>query len=148
MITGSRSFGSAWKRCWCVVRDGTLSVFRLGSTGDGQLRWREKPLAVMQLVLCNIKPVKLGSRFYLELRSPVEQLQLLFIQGQAEGLLERVAYVALVDAPRVALVELLEKLRHTHALHSICFICYPIQFKFIRYTLARQNGSSKQDDHL
>jgi len=62
----------SWKRCWCVIDDGMLSIYRLGSSAEGGRAWRERPLAELQLVLCNCKPVRQGTRYYLELRSPTE----------------------------------------------------------------------------
>ena len=60
-----------WRRAWCVIRDGTLTVHRIGSKGS-------EILAEMALVLCNVKPVRSkapdekAARYYLELRSPQE----------------------------------------------------------------------------
>lgn len=65
-----------WRRCWCVLRSTTLSLFKLSSSADGQTRWRERPLAEIQLTLCNIKPSRAGGRFYLDVRSPWDHLTL------------------------------------------------------------------------
>ena len=74
-----------WKRCWCVIANGALSIHRLPSrysanesAGSGTPVHRKDKLKVaeLQLTLCNVKPVRSGSRFYLELRSPNDQVQL------------------------------------------------------------------------
>ena len=43
-----------------------------GGGGGGGM----KKLVDLPLTLCNVKPVSQGARFYLEVRSPTEQLQL------------------------------------------------------------------------
>ncbi|KAL1522952.1 hypothetical protein AB1Y20_017916 [Prymnesium parvum] len=65
-----------WRRCWCVLHASTLSLFKLGATADGQARWRDRSIVEIQLTLCNVKPHRVGSRFYLEVRSPNDHLSL------------------------------------------------------------------------
>ena len=82
-----------WRRAWCVIRDGTLTVHRIGSKGS-------EILAEMALVLCNVKPVRSkapdekAARYYLELRSPQE-----FVLLQA---LTEATMAAWADALRAA----------------------------------------------
>ena len=77
-----------WKRCWCALANGSLSIHRLparysadatGERGGGS----NKKVAELQLTLCNVKPIRSATRFYLELRSPTEQLQLQALSASA-----------------------------------------------------------------
>ena len=79
-----------WKRCWCVLSAGHLSIYKLPSPkqvgkstaaqheedGEGGSHPVMKRLVDLPLTLCNVKAVRTTSRFYLELRSPTDQLQL------------------------------------------------------------------------
>jgi hypothetical protein len=71
-----------WRRCWCVARDGVFTVHKLPASAvnteprDGKAELPSKPLAELRLVLCSVKPTRIGSRFYLQLRSPNAQLTL------------------------------------------------------------------------
>ena len=69
-----------WKRCWCVIANGTLTIHRLPSrhtAGEDLSAKKEKlKVAELQLVLCNVKPIRRGTGFHLEVRSPNELIQL------------------------------------------------------------------------
>ena len=76
-----------WKRCWCTIGDGNLCIYRIpaptkfdgaGGTPPGEVGGLggAKVLLDLPLQLCNVKPVHTAARFYLDVRSPTEQLQL------------------------------------------------------------------------
>jgi len=73
-----------WRRCWCVAKDGVFTVHRLASSAvlpldgakDGASLRAATLVAQVQLVLCSVKATQVGSRYYLQLRSPKVQLTL------------------------------------------------------------------------
>jgi len=72
-----------WRRCWCVGGGGKFRVYPLPNVDKRGSGAEERPaIADLELVLCAVKPQRIGTRSYLQLRSPQAQLTL---QALTEG---------------------------------------------------------------